>query len=280
MFSIFSNNNNNKSTKDGKTKQELQDAQILKQQQQAHLAELDRKKKQQLEPVNFDDIQVNNIYFIHFVDDLLVYDLPVYSCTQFTCYIKGEFEKTIVDANNSENTKQTIKYLLGTCGSNRLISLVSNGNTVKLFHNNSLHGFRKLGGEVRLNFQNKDELVEYLQTETIFKKLHSFDVIIITEYPKSIPQLGIVYPIFTPYEELVTHTLPRRRGGEEKRQISEKEKNLQKNINKQIYIQYMYIWQIQNGKKQQTKADSEEFQTSRQCLYTDIQSPSFHPHHV
>ena len=38
----------------------------------------------------------------------------------------------------------------------------------------------------------------------------------------------------------------------------------------------MYICRI-DGEKQQTKTDSEEFQTSRQCLHTDIQSPSIHP---
>ena len=43
---------------------------------------------------------------------------------------------------------------------------------------------------------------------------------------------------------------------------------------------YMCCSQI-NGKIEETnKANCTEFQTIRQCLYADIQSPSIHPDHV
>jgi hypothetical protein len=216
MNSILSGLIGRKNPGEKEVKQSQQEQQLSN--QQANLAELDKEKKRQLESVAFDDIINNNTYFIHFVDDLLQYNLPVYSCTYFKCYKKGEFE--------SGNPSQTIKYLFGTCGSDRLIGLVSYGDTVKLFHNNSLHNFSKVVF-VTSNFKSEETLISYLKTETQYKKLHSFDVITITKYPERIPQSGVAYPIFAPNKDVI-HTLPSKGGSKRNRKSHKRRKTSKK----------------------------------------------------
>lgn len=80
-----------------------------------------------------------------------------------------------------------------------------------------------------------------------------------------------------------------RGGGEAKSKISsslespqiknpEKKKDTLKNINSTYTVQY--IRAIEPDAAQEQKTNLEKLQTVCQCLYTDIQSPSIHPHHV
>jgi len=192
--------------------------------------------------VTFENLESNKSYKIYFSNPFLKYHNSSELILQIT--------------NDVIKDHSGIKYRTAIYNTSANVALASKDGSVRLLHNNSIYNY-PMGVFVQPDFNDYSPINDYLDSSK-FENLNGLNVDAIEEVPSE-------------------------GGGQNAVRIAanlRKREEPQKRHKQQIYIQYMYIWQIQNGKKQQTKTDPEELQTSRQCMYADIQSPSFHTRHV